>query len=54
MKMWQGKSQYVKKHESDYLLRKGGKHYIHTYYGGDIEITKEYFYQLEEEGVEVK
>ena len=46
-------TQYVKEHESDYLIFKGNRFYIHTYYAGVVEITKEAFEKLEQQGMEV-
>lgn len=46
--------QFVKEHESDYLIFKGDKFYIKTYYAGVVEISKETFEKLEERGWEVR
>lgn len=47
-------TQYVKEHESDYLIFKGNRFYLRTYYAGVVEIEKEYFEKLEERGMEVR
>lgn len=46
--------QFVKEHENDYLIDRGDKWYIRTYYAGVCEITKETFEKLEKRGMEVK
>lgn len=43
--------QYVSTHKSDYLLSRSGKYYIQTFYGGRVEITKEYYEALKEKGM---
>jgi hypothetical protein len=47
-------TQYVKEHKSDYLIFKGNRFYIHTYYAGVVEITKKEFERLENGGMEVR
>ena len=47
-------TQYVREHKSDYLIFKGNRFYIKTYYAGVVEITKEYFEKLKEKGMEVR
>lgn len=47
-------TQYIKEHEDDYLIFKGNRWYVHTYYGGVVEITKETFEKLEQRGMEVR
>ena len=46
--------QFVKEHESDYLIFKGNRFYLHTKYAGVVEITKETFEKLEQRGMEVR
>ena len=45
---------FVKEHDRDYLIFKGDRYYIHTYYAGVVEITKETFEKLEQRGMEVR
>lgn len=45
--------QFVKEHESDYLVFKGNRFYIKTFYAGLVEIEKKTFEKLEEKGWEV-
>lgn len=47
-------TQYVKEHDRDYLIFKGDRFYINTYYAGVVEITKETFEKLEQRGMEVR
>lgn len=42
-------TQYIKEHEDDFLIFKGNRWYVHTYYGGVAEITKETFDKLVKE-----
>lgn len=44
----------VKEHERDYLVFKGDKFYINTYYAGLVEIEKSEFEKLEQRGMRVK
>lgn len=44
----------VKEHQNDYLIFKGNRYYIHTYYAGVVEITKETFEKLKEQGMEIR
>lgn len=44
----------VKEHERDYLVFKGDKFYIRTYYAGIVEIEKQEFERLERQGLEVR
>ena len=44
----------VKEHENDYLIFKGDKFYIRTFYAGVVEIEKQEFEKLEEKGMEVR
>ena len=46
--------QFVKEHESDYLIFKGNRFFIKTKYAGVVEITKETFEKLEQRGMEVR
>lgn len=46
--------QFVKEHEDDYLFIKVGKHYVHSLYGGVIEVEKEEYEKLIERGMEEK
>lgn len=47
-------TQYIKEHENDFLIFKGNRFYVCTYYGGIAEITKETFEKLEQRGMEVR
>ena len=47
-------TQYIKEHEKDFLIFKGNRWYVSTYYGGIAEITKETFEKLEQRGMEVR
>ena len=44
--------QFVKEHDKDYIYQRNGRFYIHTYYAGLCEITKEEYERLEVLGVE--
>lgn len=44
----------VKEHEKDYLLDKGNRWYIVSYYGGICEISKEKFTELKERNWEIR
>lgn len=46
--------QFVKEHDTDYLIFKGNRFYIHTKYAGVVEITKEYYEKLLNRGMGVK
>ena len=44
----------IKEHEKDYLMFYGNHWFIHTYYGGIAEITKEEYDRLERQGMKVR
>ena len=46
-------TQYVKEHENDYLVIKGGRFYVHTVYAGLVEIKEKDFERLESKGMKV-
>ena len=46
--------QFVKSHERDYLIFKGDRFYINTYYAGIVEITKTTFEKLKDKGWEIR
>ena len=45
-------TQFVKEHKNDYLIFKGNRFFIRTYYAGVVETTKEYYNKLKEKGME--
>ena len=44
----------VKEHEKDYLIDKGNKWYLMSYYGGLCEISKTKFLELKERNYKIK
>ena len=47
-------TQYVREHETDYLIFKGNRFYIKTKYAGVVEVSKETFEKLKGKGMEVR